>query len=249
MKQHITTIFLMLGLGLGIIGSHGCIGLTATVGVLGVNKIASIHHDRRSTGTVVDDETLDISLGNWIHQNPISNGGHINFMVYNKVVLMTGEVPNKATKDAIVPAVLKQNPDIIEVINHLTVAPNSSLLSRSKDIAIKTQIELLFYDQEVFHPAYVYISVERGQAYLMGSVTHREADAAVKQVAKANGIKRIIKLFNYLKQRPQAEIEAAKRQQALEYQKNQQDKKRKTLEDKKTKIQQEINQLEKSNAF
>jgi hypothetical protein len=40
----------------------------------------------------------------------------------------------------------------------------------------------------------------------MGKVTKREADRAAKSAAKAKGVKKVVKLFDYLKTRPAAEI-------------------------------------------
>jgi osmotically-inducible protein OsmY len=61
------------------------------------------------------------------------------------------------------------------------------------------QVEALFYDQEVFHPAHIRVMTENKTVYLMGAVTKREADKAVKSATKVNGVKKVVKFFNYLK--------------------------------------------------
>jgi osmotically-inducible protein OsmY len=43
----------------------------------------------------------------------------------------------------------------------------------------------------------VNVTVCNNVAYLMGSVSHEEADAAVQIVRDVNGIERVVKVFEY----------------------------------------------------
>ena len=115
--------------------------------------------------------------------------------------------------------------------------PNSSYLSRAKDSVISVQIEALFLDQEVFHPAHVSVLTERKTVYLMGSVTKREAEHATNVASKAKNVKKVVKLFNYLMVRPADEIERdnKKREDA---------KKRAILDAKKAELEAAQNELE-----
>lgn len=233
----------LLVLGTIIILTSGCIAIST---VASVSQFSAVYNDRRTTGTIVDDKTLDFFLTSWITKNPVAKGGHINFLVYNRVVLLSGEVPDKATKAAVKDAMLKEQDNIVLAINELAVAPNSKITTRLRDVQIELTIKTLFYDQDVFHPSHIHLAVERGNVYLMGSVTKREAKRAVKQVKKVGGVKRIVQRFNYLKQRPRAEIERAKkREQQAAYQ-TERAKKRKELQAQKQKIQKELDELEKT---
>lgn len=216
--------------------------VATSVGVVGA--ISAINQDRRSVGTVVDDETLDLFLENWINDNPIAADGRVDFSVYNRNVLMTGEVPNEQVKNAIEQAMLKQREDIVRVINELRVAPNRSFAQRLNDIKTKLHIELLFYNQEVFHPSHVLVVVNNNTAYLLGSVTEREARSATKQATQAAGIKRIVKYFNYLTKPPKAEIERAKKRELELQQQQERMRKIEELEQQKQKIQDEINKIQ-----
>lgn len=213
------------------------------VGIGAVSTISSVYNDRRSAGTIIDDETLGFYLDNWITDNPIVQKGHVNFLVYNRAVLLTGEVPNQTVKKQIEQQMLLTRKDIVLAHNELTIAPNSKFLKRLHDLQLKVFIDAVFYDQDIFHPGHILVRVEQGVVYLMGSVTKREANKAIKQTSKVKGTKKIVTLFNYLKKRPQAEIDKAKkRQKAAEYQANLQHKKAE-LKKEQNKIQQEIDNI------
>ena len=60
-------------------------------GAAAVTTVATMSNDRRSAGEILDDKTLDMNLSNIVRKDSILEDMHINFMVYNKAVLMTGE--------------------------------------------------------------------------------------------------------------------------------------------------------------
>ncbi|SHN93405.1 hypothetical protein BHECKSOX_193, partial [Bathymodiolus heckerae thiotrophic gill symbiont] len=79
--------------------------------------------------------------------------------------------------------------------------------------------------------------------YLMGAVTKREADRAVKSASKAKGVKKVVKLFNYLKTRPAAEIERDRQRELAAQKKAELQKQQAILDAKKTKLKQDLKAL------
>jgi len=176
-------------------------------GAAAVTTVATMSNDRRTMGEILDDKTLYMNLGNIVSKDTMLDDTHISFNVYNNSVLMTGEVPTDDLKSYLEEIVKKRAPKMSQLINEVAVMPNSSYLNRARDGVISVQIEALFLDQEVFHPAHVSVLTERGTVYLMGSVTKREAEQATNVASKAKNVKQVVKLFNYLAVRPAAEIE------------------------------------------
>jgi osmotically-inducible protein OsmY len=176
-------------------------------GAAAVTTVATMSNDRRSMGEILDDKALYMSLGNIVSKDLKLDDVHINFNVYNKSVLMTGETPTDDLKNYLEELVKDKAPKMVQLINEVEVMQNSSYLSRAKDGVISLQIEALFLDQEVFHPAHVSVLTERKTVYLMGSVTKREAEHATNVASKAKNVKKVVKLFNYLMVRPASEVE------------------------------------------
>ncbi|MCS5614208.1 MAG: BON domain-containing protein [Candidatus Marinimicrobia bacterium] len=208
-----------------------------------VTTVATMSNDRRSAGEILDDKNLDFKLSSIVKKDEILEDMHINFMVYNKAVLMTGESPSTEARDYLEKQVKINAPKMKQLINEVAVMPNSGYLSRAKDGIITVQIETLFLDQEVFHPTHIRVMTERRIVYLMGSVTKREAEHATNLATRAKNVDKVVKLFNYLLVRPAKEIEKDNKRKAEAERKAELESKRAELEAQQTALQQQIDEL------
>ncbi|WP_369176819.1 BON domain-containing protein [Candidatus Thiodubiliella endoseptemdiera] len=200
-------IILSLLITIGTLFLSGCL-ISSVVGTTIV-----VSNDRRTTGEVIDDTGIEFSLFSWSGEDKMLKDTHLNFMVYNKEVVITGEVPTVSIRNYITKQAPFKDFKIRKVTNEVRVAKNTGLVGRAKDSAITLSAKALFHNQEVFNPLHVEIMTENRTVYLMGALTAREADKATKIVSTIGGVERVVKLFHYLKARPAAEIESEKRKQ------------------------------------
>jgi len=212
-------------------------------GAAAVTTVATISNDRRSAGEILDDKTLDLNLSSIVRKDEILEDMHLNFMVYNKAVLMTGESPSTEVRDYLEKTIKRHAPKMKQLINEVAVMPNSGYLSRAKDGIITVQIETLFLNQEVFHPTHVRVMTERRTVYLMGSVTKREAEHATNLATRAKNVDKVVKLFNYLLVRPAKEIERDNQRKVEAERRAELEAKRAELEAQQTSLQQQIDEL------
>ena len=217
----------------------GCIVSTAST----VSTAISVANERRTTGEMIDDKTIGLRLLAWSTKDQNLSDAHVNFMSFDRIVLVAGEAPNGDVRSYIVKQIQVADPKVRKVINEIVIGPNSGYLSRVKDAAITTQVEVLFQDQEVFHPTHIKVMTENQTVYLMGEVTKREADKAAKTAAKAKGVKKVVKLFNYLKTRPAAEIERDRQRELAEQKAAELKKQQAILNTQKDKLKQELRAL------
>lgn len=206
----------------------------------------NIQGDRRTLGTILDDSTLYLNLYNAISQDKTQEltDAHINFLTYDSKVLVTGEIAQAEHKALINSLITENVPQILKIINETQVAPNSSILSRAKDSLITTAVEAWFYNQDVFHPAHVKVTTENQTVYLMGKVTKREADEAVRTAKKVSGVQKIVKVFEYLKSRPIAEIKAQEKRELEKARQIQVDEQKQQLEQQKALIREQERKLQ-----
>lgn len=178
-------------------GLSGCgvlvLGGTATA--------AGVVHDRRTAGTLVEDQAIELKAYEALDRDPqrLANA-HVNVTSYNNSVLLTGEVPDEQTR-AWVEERIEQVEKVREVHNELVVAPPSSLGSRSNDAWITTKVKtslVRITGLPGFDPTRVKVVTERGSVYLMGLVTQAEGDAAASVARQISGVQRVVKLFEYL---------------------------------------------------
>jgi len=170
---------------------------TVIVGGAIVTGIAVVN-DRRSTGQVIDDKIISAQVRKDIF-NQIDNSKHIKVMTYNGVVLLAGETKddNDRVKAEDIAASIN---GVVKVINELHDTVPTGLSRRSKDsyISSKAKSSLLTIDIDKFNPTRVKLMTVRGHVYLMGRVTHQEADAVVEKIRNLRGVRKVIKVFEYL---------------------------------------------------
>ena len=240
-----TKITLIIALFISHILLTSCV--PAIQGASTVSSIASVGNDRRSAGVILDDKTTHLKLVTNLTNDIELVEAHINFMVYDKSILVTGEVPSDALKSYVLNKIQIIAPSTKQIYNEMTVGPSSGILSRAKDTAITVQIEALFQDQEVFHPTHIRVMTENQNVHLMGAVTEREGSKAAKVAAKARGVRRVVKMFDYLKSRPFSEIERDKQKQLDSEEKLALEQLKKDLKAEQDKIQKKIDALNSTN--
>jgi len=162
--------------------------------------------ERRTTGEIIDDKSISLQLLAWSMGDSEAKNSNLSFLVYKRVVLVAGQAPNPEIKSSIFQKIKLKFPSIDRIIDEVVISKNNSLVGKAKDITITAQVEASLFNQEVVNPIHVRVMTDNANVYLMGDVTKREGNAAVKAASKANGVNTIVKHFNYLNARPPAEI-------------------------------------------
>lgn len=171
--------------------AHGC--APAVVG--GVAGGAAVVHDSRTTGTVIEDEAIELKIANAIYSNEELNAtSHVNATSYNTKVLLTGEAPTEAMRQQI-GEIARNTEKVRHVYNELRIAPASSLAARSTDTWITTKVKTQLFRIKGFNPTRVKVVTEHGVVYLMGLLTRREASAVAELTSRVGGIQKVVKLF------------------------------------------------------
>lgn len=171
---------------------HGCFPVVAT----GVGTGVLMADDRRTSGIYVEDQGIELKAANRISEQFGSNT-HVNVTSYNLSVLLTGEAPDEAARTRVA-EVAKGVPSVRQVFNELALGAPSSFGERSNDTYLTTKVKARMVDAQKFHANHVKVVTEAGTVYLMGLVKRVEADAATDIASSTTGVKRVVRLFEYL---------------------------------------------------
>ena len=170
---------------------YGC--AAAVVG--GAGTAVLVGEDRRTVGTVAEDQGIELKASIRIGER--FKDPHINVTSYNRVVLLTGEAPDAATKNEI-EKIARAVENVRSIYNEITIAGNSGLPSRANDSYLTGQVKVRFVDRQKFNPVHVKVVTESNVVYLLGMVRHKEADDAVEIARTTGGVQKVVKLFEYL---------------------------------------------------
>ena len=172
---------------------QGCAGLA----VVGAGAALMTIEDRRTGGSQLEDRGIDLRAGNRIDDR-YGERVHVNVTSYNRYVLLTGEVPDEATR-ADIETIARGVPNVLGVTNDLQIAGRSSTTSRSNDTLITSKVKTRFADARRFNVFHVKVVTEAAVVYLLGIVTEQEAADAVEIARTTGGVRKVVKMFEYCK--------------------------------------------------
>jgi osmotically-inducible protein OsmY len=173
----------------------GCAPLLVGGAVIGGGLVAT---DRRTAGTQIEDEGIELRAASRVRE--LATLGQVSVTSYNRLVLLTGEVPG-ANERAQVEAAVAKVENVKGVVNELVVAPNSAMSSRTADSGLSTRVKLTLVDAKDLQSNAFKVVAERRVVYLMGRVTEREANRAAELASQVSGVEKVVKVFELISER------------------------------------------------
>jgi osmotically-inducible protein OsmY len=192
-------------LALGLITSlQGC-ALLLVGGAAGGTLVAV---DRRTLGAQTEDREIQVKTKSRIRDN-LPNSAHVDVTVYNRRVLLTGEVPSDEMKER-AETIARSVDNVNSIVNELAAMPATSFSQRTSDTYVSSKVQAALVGAKDVSSNYYKTVTERGNVYLMGLVTVDEGDRAANVVARVTGVRGVVKLFQYVKLDPaQGMVEVA----------------------------------------
>lgn len=179
-------------LGLCVPFLAGCFGAAA----VGVGTGALMLADRRNSETFVSDESMELRALSRIN-GKYGDKVHVNVASYNRMLLLTGEVPNADVK-ADVEKLAIEVPSVKSISNELAIAGPSSFGGRGNDSYITSKVKARFIDANKFAANHVKVITEAGVVFLLGLVTQAEANAAVEIARTTGGVQKVVRVFEII---------------------------------------------------
>ena len=169
----------------------------AAVAVGGAAGAAATTIDRRTTGTQIEDQTIEVKASKAFRADQeLNEQAHLNVTSYNTVVLLTGETPTDAMRQRALD-LTKAVDKVTHVYNEITIAAPSSLTARSSDSIITTKVKTKLFANKDVTGLEIKVVTEKGVVYLMGIVSKKEAEIATDIARQTGGVQKVVKLFQY----------------------------------------------------
>jgi len=188
--------------GAAAAGLGACAPLMVGGAVVGTTLVAI---DRRTSGIQLEDQNIELKAGPRARTAGGGDAAHVNVTSYNRLVLLSGEVPTEAARRAAEQAAA-QVENVRSIVNELAVAGVSSLTSRSNDAILTGRVKAAFIDGGPPTQA-VKVVTERGVVYLMGRVTEREAERATQSARRVPGVQKVVRVFETITEQELAAIQ------------------------------------------
>lgn len=162
------------------------------------SKPIEMRANERTMGAKLNDNEIETAAKvNIKKADPQLEHAHINIDSFNGIVLLTGQVPSDDLRNLIAATVYKLNP-VREIHNELVVGDPTGFTARSQDTWISTKIKTQLLADSETESRRVHFVTENQAVFLMGIVTHAEADRIVNMVSHTTDVQKVVKVFEYV---------------------------------------------------
>ena len=190
-KNCLITLFRAVAIVALLATLPGCFPLVAT----GMGAAILVADDRRTTGSIVDDEAIENKALLRIQQR--HNEAHVNVTSFNRIVLITGEARSAEVRSDI-ERIVREVENVRSVQNEMSVGQTTTLMLRGNDSVQTSKVKARMLDANKFRANHVKVVTENGIVYLMGLVKRQEAQDATDISRTTSGVQRVVRVFEYM---------------------------------------------------
>jgi len=177
-------------LGITAIGLAGCFPVVATGIVTGALSVS----DRRTTGAQAEDQAIEIKAFNRFRERFKSSQISLSVVSFNRIALVTGYVPDEATK-AEAARLVSSIENVRNSLNEIVVGLPPSIRTYGSDTILTTRVKASMLEAKDLQAQVIKVYTESSTVFLMGIVTEREANRAADIASRVSGVRRVVRAF------------------------------------------------------
>lgn len=172
--------------------------LTGCVAAVVTGAAVGMVYDKRGMLTIEADARLFHVIHKGIVTNQQFGDSRILVTSFNRVVLLVGQTPTASFR-VLAEKIAQGAPGVQRVYNEISVGYPIPLTQRTKDSWITSQVRSSMLARKGLESGSIRIVTENGVVYLMGIVTDQQASLAVDVARRVNGVRKVVKIFQYIR--------------------------------------------------
>lgn len=167
--------------------------------VVGATAGGAVIYDKRGVKTKMNDNAISQNIYATLRQDKdFGEDARLSIAVFNGIVLLLGEVPNSGLSDQAF-AVASDTKGVRRVFNQIHVGPVAPLKVRSYSSLITAQVKTAMLATSGLRSTQIKVVTNNQVVYLMGVVSHKQANLATNTARQVTGVKKVVKVFEYEK--------------------------------------------------
>ncbi|KTD18766.1 lipoproteins [Legionella lansingensis] len=170
----------------------GCVAAVVAGAAAGL-----VVYDRRSLPMIESDARIFHLIHTRIVTDPAFSDSRILVSSFNQVVLLVGQAPTASLR-VMAEKIARSTPNVRRVYDEVTVNYPIPLSQRTKDTWITSQVRSLMLTKKGLESGSIRVVTEDAVVYLMGIATHEQADLAVSVARQVDGVRKVVKIFQYI---------------------------------------------------
>lgn len=159
---------------------------------------ANANYGKRSFDTMYHDQITEArGMEDLRKAGPELESAHLGITSFDGIVLLTGQVPSEAASK-LAKKTIAALPNVKKVHNELEIAGPTSLIARTNDSWLTAKVKTELLASRKVSGNRIKVVTEDGVVYLMGILSHREAEAAIDVARHVYGVRKIVTAFEYI---------------------------------------------------
>lgn len=170
----------------------GCVAAVVAGAAAGL-----VVYDKRSVVMIENDARIFHKVHSAIVKDPRFHDSRIIVSSFNRVVLLVGQTP-AASLRVVAEKIAQKTPGVRRVYDEVSVDYPVPIAQRTQDTWITSQVRSLMLTQKGLSSGSIRVVTEKSVVYLMGIVTHEQANLAVHVARQIDGVHKVVKVFQYI---------------------------------------------------
>ncbi len=180
---------------LSILLLQGCIGAVVVGSAVVATKSTT---DPRTVGTQLDDNTLQIRIGNALNKDQqLKKQTRVIATTYQGKVLLTGQAPTTELIH-LAKQIAAGVEGVAEIYNEIRKGTPVDFRTISSDAWITTKVRSQLLAGDTVKSSHMKVATENGEVFLLGLLSQQEGQSAAKIASKISGVKKVITAFTYV---------------------------------------------------
>jgi osmotically-inducible protein OsmY len=157
----------------------------------------AIIYDKRSIKTIAQDRDMASTALKQISEDPdLKDKVHITIATFNNMMLIAGQAPTEELKNHAY-QIASSATNLKRIYNEITVEPITAASTQTQDTWITTKAKSAMLAEKGLSSTQIKVVTENKVVYLLGVVTHKQADLAADVASTVSGVSRVVRLFEY----------------------------------------------------
>lgn len=166
--------------------------------VAGATAGGAVIYDNRSTKVIFEDRDITYQAQKRFNDNEgLREKAHVSVATFNHIVLLVGQVPTEEMRNS-AEDVVKSIPKVKLIHNEITVENPISQVARTNDTWLTTKVRTALLAEKGLNSAQIKVVTENSIVYLMGLTSRGQAEQATEVVRQIAGVRKVVKIFEYM---------------------------------------------------
>lgn len=164
---------------------------------VGATAGGAIIYDKRNVRTMAEDRDMASRLLKQINEDPeLKEGTHIIVATFNHLMLVAGQASTEDLRNRIY-EMASSAKNLKRLYKEITIEPPTSASEQAKDTWITTKVKSAMLAEKGLSSTQIKVVTEKRVVYLMGLVTHKQADLAATVASAVSDVRQVVRIFEY----------------------------------------------------